>query len=627
MRKFMISAILPSLVLALTASVGFSNDKPNILWIITDDQRADSLVCFNEAELGQKESRLGFVHSPNVDRLAQSGVLFTQAYCNSPVCGATRASMHMGAYPHTSGRYAFERSHQKADISLITVPQVMREQGYVTASFGKSGHLISGDLYETEVDSGDLKKQGYTDFTNKTKRQPGIWDMQGVIFHQQNFHRSDGSVDSYFTHKLDGFTPEEDTQKQLIETRYDVLQAYTRQLETLVVGGVSSQPPEKTLDGEILNAFNAYMNHPNQEYETPWGDAKRGPKAEQPLFVHLSFNLPHTPVLPPKSFRDLFEGKLYDIPEYSKTEMNRQPEWMRQISLKMNFVDMTLEHQQQAVRDYYAFCAFGDDLIGKAADRFKAYSEDQGREWLIVYVAGDHGWHLGEQGIHAKFAPWLASTRGAVVVASSDTETFPAGTVCDTNVEYVDFAATFYKIAGIENPVEKYAHLDGIPLDETLHGEVPERLYVWTELNHVTGPWASMRTKDFMFGMKTRPYYNYPPAYEPNQNIRWGLDAPIQKVEPVLYDLRVDQGERVNMAEVKEYAKLVEWFRHKVGNIALGDGRVEVNWKADNEYNISDFALGADDKKLDIPAAIIPGPEYAETIYEREFKAMLKGTE
>lgn len=598
--------------------------RPNILWIITDDQRPDSLSCFNRADIGQADSRLGFVHSPNIDRMAERGVLFSQAYCNAPVCGATRASMHMGSYPHHCGRYAFERSHQKADVSRITVPQVLRKQGYVAASFGKSGHLIRGDLYQAEVGDGDLKKYGYTDFSKSSKRTPGVWGPEGVIFSQDTFHTPAGKV-PVFVEKSEGLSPEEQAEKNRVETQYDILRAYTRELSALIVGGESPQPAEKTLDGEIYSAFTTYLDHVDQEYKTPWGTEITGPPGDQPLFVHLSFHLPHTPVLPPKRFRDLFDDQVYQIPDYSKTEMNRQPEWVRNISIKMNFVDMSLEDQQQAIRDYYAFCAFGDDLIGQAVDRFKAYSEQRERDWLIVYVAGDHGWHLGEQGIHAKFAPWLSSTRGAVVVESSDKSLYPAGTVCRKNVEYVDFAPTFYKAAGVTDAAKNYPHLDGVPLDETLHDLVPERPYVWTELNHVTGPWASMRTRDFLFGMKTRPYYNYPPVYKPNEQIRWGLDAPLEKVEPILYDLRVDPEERVNIADVEEYADLVEWFRNKVGTIALGDGRVEVDWTQDNDYDISNFAPGADDKTLDIPSGFVPGPERARHVYRREFNKMLTG--
>ncbi|MGC6456427.1 MAG: sulfatase-like hydrolase/transferase [Coraliomargaritaceae bacterium] len=610
------------LSLSLCASA-FTKKKPNILWIITDDQRADSISCVNYAELWQTESRLGYVHSPNIDRMAENGVLFSRAYCNSPVCGSSRASMQTGSYPHHIGRYAFERSHMNADVSRPIIPQILEKKGYVTAGFGKFGHLISGANYQTEVSYGDLVKHRLTDFSKSSKRVPGQWGPEGLLMSEDVFYGPD-SEESMFYYKAEGLSAGEAAEKKRIEEKYDILRAYTRELSSLIVGGVSSQPSEKTLDGEIYSAFENYLHSVGGTYTTPWGTIEKGPEKRKPLFAYLGFHLPHTPVLPPAEFRELFKDEEYNIPEFSKAEIDRLPLWARNIFVKMNFDDMTAEDKQQAIRDYYAFCAFGDYLVGKAVKEFKAYSEEQGREWLIVFVAGDHGWHLGEQGIHAKFAPWVSSTRGAVIVESSDKKRFPEGMVCKKNVEYVDFATTFYKAAGIKNPARRYSHLDGVPLDDTLHGRVEERPYVWTELNQVTGPWASMRTKDFMFGMKTRPFYNYPPEYAPNEQVRWGLDASLEKVEPILYDLRVDMFERINLAEEEEYQDLVAWFRNKVGRIALGDGRVEVNWKAENEYNVSDFALGADDKKLSIPESIIPDEKLARKVHCREFYSLVE---
>ena len=93
--------------------------------------------------------------------------------------------------------------------------------------------------------------------------------------------------------------------------------------------------------------------------------------------------------------------------------------------------------------------------------------------------------------------------------------------------------------------------------------------------------------------------------YQPNENIRWGVDAPREEVQMALYDLRKDPMERNNVANDKKYIQLADWFRAKLGNIVLGDGRIECDWKQ-NVYNKSDFALGADDKKIAIPAAFIP---------------------
>ena len=54
--------------------------QPNILWIITDDQRADALACYNRATTGESESYLGYVMSPNADKLAEEGTMFVNAY-------------------------------------------------------------------------------------------------------------------------------------------------------------------------------------------------------------------------------------------------------------------------------------------------------------------------------------------------------------------------------------------------------------------------------------------------------------------------------------------------------------------------------------------------------------------
>ncbi len=613
-------------VAALAAAISLQAvpaKQPNILWIITDDQRTDSLACYNQATLGTTESRLGFVSSPHIDKLAEEGVIFTSAYCNAPVCGPTRASMHTGAYPHHSGRYAFEQSHQRADISLITVPQVMRKLGYTAASFGKSGFLIAGDHYNDDVDDGELAKHGLTDFTSQTKRKPDDWSPEGIILHQENYRYADGSTQNATLIKEGGLSPEEQKETDKVYGELQILHAYTRELSNLICGGQSPMPTEKTLDGEIAAAFSTYLENAGKTYETAWGKKMTGPDPEKPLFTHLGFHFPHTPVLPSAEYRKMFADKKYNLPAFDKSEVSRMPEWLRNIYIKMNFVDMTPKDQQQAIRDYYAFCAMGDQLIGESIEKFKAYSEKQGRDWLILYVVGDHGWHLGEQGIHAKFAPWARTTHGGVIAASSDKSAFPPGSVCDKLVEYVDFAPTFYEAAGLQNPKAQYPHLDGVALPETISA-AKERPYSITEVNHVTGPWACMRTRDFLFGMKTRPFYNYPPDYKCNENVKWGLEAPREKVQLVIYDLRVDPDERCNLADTPEYVELADWFRNKLGNIVLGDRRVEVNWKADNEYNISNFAPGSDDKKLDILPELIPGPERARHIFTREFDAMLK---
>lgn len=143
-----------------------------------------------------------------------------------------------------------------------------------------------------------------------------------------------------------------------------------------------------------------------------------------------------------------------------------------------------------------------------------------------------------------------------------------------------------------------------------MKNEAVRRDYVIGEMNQVRGERAYLRSKDFAFSMRTRPYFKKPgEGYEPGERIRWGLEAPAEEVEMSLYDLRIDPRERVNVAYHRPYVELADFLRNKLGRIMLGDGRLECDWTKKNEYHISNFAEGAHDRKLEIPKAMIPQPQ------------------
>jgi len=222
---------------------------------------------------------------------------------------------------------------------------------------------------------------------------------------------------------------------------------------------------------------------------------------------------------------------------------------------------------------------------------------------LIIFTVGDHGWHLGEQGIEAKFGPWDKSTNGAMIVVSSNKAKVPAGLVQNQLVEYVDIAPTILSTSGIDISTKKYDYLDGVSLFDFINNNDEKREYVVGEISLVAGPRAYLQSNDFAFSMRTRPSNK---KLEPNENIKWALNCPVEKAELVLYDLRVDPNEHNNLANDKNYKELATWFRNKLGNIVLGDGRIECDWSKPNTYNISNFAQGAHDGKLNIPFNIIP---------------------
>lgn len=591
-----------------------NTQRPNILWIITDDHRADALESFNQTTIGTKESKLGYVSSPNIDKLASEGTLFVNAYCNSAACAPSRSSMMTGLYPHHNGITGFELAHNKTVIAKKTIPEALKEYGYGTAIFGKMGYyLLSWDekkqqpsfkspgYYDYEINSkNDLQLLGFTDFNSYGKTT-----IAGKVYDSEEFYFDNKTKVSVIPESTD---EEHKNQVKDIDKKLGVLRAYTAKSSAMIIGGVSPRPSFETFDGFILKEFQHYLSNSNKEFQTFSGRKAQGAKTVEPQFVSLNFHLPHTPVLPPAEYREQFKNKKYKIPAFNKKEeLSTLPAQLKKLYETMKIDGLTDEEKQQAVRDYYAFCAYGDALIGKAIEDFKKYSEENKQEYVIILTVGDHGWQLGEQGIEAKFAPYDVSNRGAIIVTSSDKKKFPVNKVSEDYVEYVDLYTTILSAANVDINEAKYAYLDGFDMEKISKGTAVKRAYVLGEMNHVYGPRAYIRNKDFAFSMcikkdNAKPGKQVPPG----TGLEWARTESLENVEVALFDLRIDPDERNNVGLKKEYRALSEWFRKKLTNIVLGDGRVEIDWSKKDSYSISDFALGADDKKLNIPKNIIP---------------------
>ena len=594
-----------------------ADTQPNILWIVTDDQRPDSLRCYNRAVYGTDDSPLGYVESPNIDRLAEQGTFFTNAFNNSPVCAPSRGSFHSGRYPFRNGHYAFEMTHQEPDFMRPVVSQTLRDHGYTTATFGKADSYIfrwgpgqgfhDAGLWDHRVHfKNDLQRQGLGDLVvnNEYDTTGGEWKDLGRA---ETTHYPDGRVKQHFITRTDGpLTDEDRAAKVALDEEFDLLRGYTRYSSDIILGGVNPMPADKTIDARVVKEFKNHLLNADHDYETLWGKPVTGPDSSKPVLMHLGLHLPHTPVLPPKSFRDRFQKHTYDVPLFDKDELAKMPPQLQVVYRAMKVDEMNDDEKQQAIQDYYAFCAHGDNLIGQAVEAFKAYSNKQGRPWLILFAVGDHGWHLGEQGIEAKTGPWQQSVGNAVIMVSSDKSVVPAGKIHRGLVEYVDLAPTLMQAAGVDITEDQFDYLDGYSLLDILHGKSPQRDYALGEINVVAGPRAYLLTDRFRFSMRTRPFNGLVPPDMLGRDVEWALTAPVEEVDLALYDLERDPLERNNVANEPAYRALAAFLRNKLGRIVLGDGRVECDWSKPNTYALSNFAAGADDKKLQIPEELLP---------------------
>ncbi|MEM1011730.1 MAG: sulfatase-like hydrolase/transferase [Planctomycetota bacterium] len=612
----MLRTILPSLCAACFAvlsagqtAVADDREQPNILWIVTDDHRYDSIAAFNKILTGKEEGALGPVSSPNVDELVAEGTTFINAFTQSPACAPSRAAMHSGRYPHRRGVYGFELHHANNEaIYRKTIPEVLADAGYETARTGKLGERTiqwngasfnwSNELYGQNLGGGrESTLLGFTDWV----KEP-IWQREprGHVIH---FHFDDEEHVSFFHPNTNVFEPDELAKADEIFERLDILTHNPAGLESpqgkMIISGVSSRSPGFTRDGYHVKNLTDHLENVGRVYPSYWGEELQGPDPAKPQMFHLGFDFPHTPVLPPASFREQFQKYTYRIPTASEEELESMPAQIRQAQKARHIDYMTDDEKQRMIQDYYAFCAYGDWLVGEAVDQFKAYSEAQGQPWMIVYVCGDHGWKLGEHGATSKFMMYGLDLQTPIVVVSSDKETFPAGKVVHDLAELIDIAPTLYSAAGIDVNAAEFEHLDGLDLAKIASGEA-SRDYVLAEAWWVTGPRGSIRTRDFAFSMKVNP------TRAAGDEMDWPLDKPLAQVDPQLFDLRSDPAETVNLALDPDYAAVAEAMRNKLEDILIRDGRIEVEW--DNGLEGKVFRLdgiepkfGGDDKRLRLP--------------------------
>jgi arylsulfatase A-like enzyme len=585
------------------------DQQPNILWIVTDDQRADSISAFNQIRFGKSASPLGAVLSPNVDRLVSMGTTFINAFNQNPGCAPSRTLMHTGRYSHRTGVYGFEYYNPSAQSHWRPmVPEILRDRaGYQTVSVGKLGiraqHFADKKgtqppLYQTHLGyRNEFASKGLVDWHSQKK-----WVRGSPGPATETFFFDDGTRLVW----PEDISASQNDRTELL-ARLALLHHYLPSEDKQsgsILGGVNSRTSNVTRDGSFTAALLEYFSHAGERYTDMLGRMQSGPEQGMPLFAYIGFEFPHTPVLPPREFREKFQELRYQIPEMSLAERAAFPPQLLRLFKNSQSDHFEDREKLQMITDYYAYCAYGDSLVGKTVEGFIDFSEEQSREWLIVYVCGDHGWRLNEHGMVSKFSHYDTDLHNPIVVVSSNKRRFPPGKVVDSFVCFTDIAPTFLSAGGVDIEASEYDYLDGQCLSEIASGAVPARDYVIAEPTWVIGPRAVIRTKEYKFAMKIRPWPSHAVKREDvGRDIAWAINADLKEIEPTLFDLRVDPDETHNVAFVTRYEGVLNTLRKKLQNVVLGDGRVEVAWsKGGNDPGVvSNFALGADDGKIDVP--------------------------
>ena len=471
MRIFL--RLVPLIFLLQSAS---GAGKPNVLFIVCDD-----LNDYIETLGGHPQAR-----TPNIRRLIESGVSFTQAHCNIPICNPSRASFLTGLYPHTSGCFGFTAwdSYEVLRNSR-TLMAHFRHHGYHSLGTGKVMH--------------NRGQQQWSEFGNLSDYGPFANDGQKTdVAHPDipsPFRDDFGAVDGSFgaLRNLEG------TRFKWRTGNWTGKRELKYQSET-----------ERDPTADELNAA--------------WAVEKLGElaKSGKPFFMGVGFIRPHTPLIVPQKYFDLFPLESIKLPDIRPGDVedtfkhtlapgsdDRSDDRGHKMysSLIKSFKgdrDLALRKFIQA---YLASVASVDDLVGQV---LKTVDSSPLKDNTIIVFTSDHGWGMGEKDYLYKNSLWQESTRVPFIIRAPGVS--KAGGSCELPVSLVDLYPTLLDLCGL--PADTTLNAKGRPLDG--HSLKPllkdpakgtwdgpdaalTALYKWADYYDPAGQSYSQRYKDWRY--------------------------------------------------------------------------------------------------------------------------------
>jgi len=373
---------------AATAEPPAPPQRPNVVFLISDDLGAQALGCYGATQC----------KTPNIDRLAARGVRFTRAYCQFPVCGPARAALMSGLYPQAAGVMGNGQA-TRLEQNLgdrPTLPQHFMQHGYHTARISKVFHMrVPGDI-TAGVDGPDHLPSWH----ERHNCQGPEWMTEGKHQHPSN--------------------------------------------ERLL------RRPEKHYGLGFGSAFYIVRGSSDGAEQPDLIAADKAielikTRRDKPLFLAVGFVRPHVPLVAPASFY-----KPYPVMSIKPVE-TRDGDWddipARGISgynSKARGLTSDLR-KKQVLAAYYASVAFMDAQVGRILD---ALDEQGLTDNTILVFTSDHGYHLGEHDFWQKMSLHEESARVPLIIAAPGKTPATATTLA----QHIDLYPTLADLAGLPQP-------------------------------------------------------------------------------------------------------------------------------------------------------------------------------
>lgn len=361
--------------------------KPDIIMIVTDQQRYDTI-----RSLGARH-----MDTPNIDRLVERGVSFTNCHVTAPSCVPCRASLFTGYYPHTNGVLANGQPWSRTWVSDLA------NAGYQTVSIGKM-HTIPYDA-----------KAGFDErilVENKDRYLEGRWFL-------------DDWDKALAAHGLKKQQREEYRKR---DDYRDRLGAFTWDL------------PEKLQSDNFVG-----------ETAKWWLETK---PAEKPLFLVVGFPGPHPPYDPTPAMAEKYMDRDVPVPEVTQEELDGLPPALvekrhHDVEVDHDSVAWKLDPTREELRRMRAYYDANVEMIDTQVGQILDTLEARGRmENTIIVFTSDHGDCLGDHGLIQKWAPYEQVTRVPLTICAP--QRFRGGRQVDALVQLFDLGPTILEWAGVE---------------------------------------------------------------------------------------------------------------------------------------------------------------------------------
>lgn len=396
--------------------VAQTNKRPNIIFIMSDDHAYQAISAYDQR----------LISTPNIDRIAKKGILFTNASVTNSICAPSRATILTGKHSHLNGKVD---NHFKFDTTNITFPQILQANGYQTAMFGKL-HFGNnpkgfdqfkilpdqGNYYNPDFitkNEGNIQVTGYvtdiiTDMTLdwlKKERTPEKPFM--LMYLHKAPHRSWLMAERH----LDEMTQKTYPEPKTLFDDYSGRTSPAKEAEMNILTSMSWAGDNKIYPATMDSLKIPEIGFDKRRFATEMGRLNPSQKA--------NFN------------------RVYD--RINAEFIKAYPSMTEQDKMRWKF--------QRYMQDYLGTLRSVDENVGRLLDYLEANNLMENT--IIVYTS-DQGFYLGEHGWFDKRFIYDESFKTPLMV--SWPSQIKPGQKSDALVQNLDFAQTFLDAANIPAP-------------------------------------------------------------------------------------------------------------------------------------------------------------------------------